>query len=53
VPPNPIVTLPSSATITGTARRPSLWESIRCVRLALWDDAERRLVSFREARRRA
>jgi len=30
----------------------TLWESIRCVRLALWDEAERRLVTFREARRR-
>jgi omega-6 fatty acid desaturase (delta-12 desaturase) len=30
----------------------TLWESIRCVRLALWDEAERRLVTFREVRRR-
>jgi len=25
-------------------------QSLRCVRLALWDDTQRRLVSFREAR---
>ena len=29
----------------------TFWESVRCVRLALWDEANRRLVSFREARR--
>ena len=29
----------------------TLWESFRCVRLALWDEARGRLVSFREARR--
>ncbi len=27
------------------------WESVRCVRLALWDEARGKLVSFREARR--
>jgi omega-6 fatty acid desaturase (delta-12 desaturase) len=31
--------------------RVSLLESLRCMRLALWDDAEKRLLSFREARR--
>jgi omega-6 fatty acid desaturase (delta-12 desaturase) len=31
--------------------RVGLWESFRCARLALWDEADRRLVSFREARR--
>jgi omega-6 fatty acid desaturase (delta-12 desaturase) len=31
--------------------RLTLWQSLRCVRLVLWDEAERRLVSFREARR--
>ncbi|MFK0335110.1 fatty acid desaturase [Rhizobium sp. NPDC090275] len=30
--------------------RITLWESFRCVRLALWDERRRRLVSFREAR---
>jgi omega-6 fatty acid desaturase (delta-12 desaturase) len=30
--------------------RLTLLESFRCVRLALWDDTQRRLVSFREAR---
>jgi omega-6 fatty acid desaturase (delta-12 desaturase) len=30
--------------------RLTLRESFRCVRLALWDETQRRLVSFREAR---
>lgn len=30
--------------------RVTLLESFRCVRLVLWDEAQRRLVSFREAR---
>jgi len=30
--------------------RLTLFQSLRCVRLALWDDTKRRLVSFREAR---
>jgi omega-6 fatty acid desaturase (delta-12 desaturase) len=30
--------------------RLTLFQSFRCVRLALWDDTQRRLVSFREAR---
>jgi omega-6 fatty acid desaturase (delta-12 desaturase) len=33
--------------------RVRLWESFRCARLALWDEAAGRLVSFREARRAA
>jgi acyl-lipid omega-6 desaturase (Delta-12 desaturase) len=33
--------------------RLTLWESFRCVRLALWDETQQRLVSFREARQRA
>jgi omega-6 fatty acid desaturase (delta-12 desaturase) len=33
------------------ASRISLLESLGCVRLALWDDAQKRLLSFREARR--
>jgi omega-6 fatty acid desaturase (delta-12 desaturase) len=32
--------------------RVGLWESFRCARLALWDEANGRLVSFREARAR-
>jgi acyl-lipid omega-6 desaturase (Delta-12 desaturase) len=28
----------------------SLWDGLRCVRLKLWDEERRRLVSFREAR---
>ncbi len=28
--------------------RLSLWESLKCVRLTLWDEEEKRLVSFRE-----
>lgn len=32
--------------------RVGLWESFRCARLALWDEAERRLVSFRDLARR-
>lgn len=31
--------------------RLGFWESFRCARLALWDEAAGRLVSFREARR--
>ena len=31
------------------AERLTLWQSFRCVRLTLWDEASRRLVSFREA----
>jgi omega-6 fatty acid desaturase (delta-12 desaturase) len=31
--------------------RVSLFESLGCARLALWDDAAKRLVTFREARR--
>ena len=32
--------------------RIGLWDSFKAVRLALWDEAKARLVSFREARRR-
>ena len=31
--------------------RHSLRESLRCARLAPWDDHQRRMISFREARR--
>jgi len=30
--------------------RLTLLQSFRCVKLVLWDETERRLVSFREAR---
>ncbi|MEJ0042470.1 MAG: hypothetical protein WDM81_09745 [Rhizomicrobium sp.] len=33
--------------------RVSLLESLRCARLALWDDCQNRVVTFREARRDA
>jgi omega-6 fatty acid desaturase (delta-12 desaturase) len=31
--------------------RVTIWQSVKNVRLALWDEAQRRLVSFREARK--
>ena len=31
--------------------RLTLLQSLRCVRLALWDEGQKRLVSFREVRR--
>ncbi len=34
----------------GNIGRITLWESFSCVKLALWDEAQNRLVSFREAR---
>ncbi|MCY1231066.1 Fatty acid desaturase [compost metagenome] len=33
--------------------RITLWESLRCVRLVLWDDGRQRLVSFRDAANKA
>jgi omega-6 fatty acid desaturase (delta-12 desaturase) len=36
----------------GAIGRLSLMQSFRCVRLVLWDEAQRRLVSFGEARQR-
>jgi omega-6 fatty acid desaturase (delta-12 desaturase) len=33
-----------------TVGRLTLWQSFRCVRLVLWDETQRRLVSFREVR---
>ncbi|WP_371036566.1 fatty acid desaturase [Rhodosalinus sp. FB01] len=33
-------------------RRLTLWESLRCASLALWDENDRKLISFAEARRR-
>ncbi len=35
----------------GHVGRLTLRESLRCVRLALWDETQRRLVSFKDARR--
>jgi len=32
--------------------RVTLWQSLGCVRLALWDEGERRMISFREFTRR-
>jgi omega-6 fatty acid desaturase (delta-12 desaturase) len=37
----------------GAVGRLTLSESFRCVRLVLWDEGRRRLVSFRDLRRRA
>jgi omega-6 fatty acid desaturase (delta-12 desaturase) len=34
----------------GEINRITLLQSIRAVRLALWDEAQQRLVSFREAK---
>jgi acyl-lipid omega-6 desaturase (Delta-12 desaturase) len=31
--------------------RITFWQSVKCVKLVLWDEASERLVSFREARR--
>jgi omega-6 fatty acid desaturase (delta-12 desaturase) len=33
--------------------RLTLWQSLSCVRLALWDEAGRRLISFRDLRQQA
>jgi omega-6 fatty acid desaturase (delta-12 desaturase) len=32
--------------------RITLWDGLKCLRLALWDEQQRKLVSFREARHR-
>jgi omega-6 fatty acid desaturase (delta-12 desaturase) len=37
----------------GAVGRLTLSESLRCVRLALWDESRQRLISFRDLRRRA
>jgi omega-6 fatty acid desaturase (delta-12 desaturase) len=34
------------------AKRLTLWQSLGCVRLTLWCETQRRLISFREARRK-
>jgi omega-6 fatty acid desaturase (delta-12 desaturase) len=36
----------------GAVGRLTLWQSFGCIRLALWDEAARKLISFRELRRR-
>ncbi|HEY0123074.1 MAG TPA: fatty acid desaturase, partial [Rhizobium sp.] len=33
----------------GEIGRITLWQSLRCVELVLWDERSRRLVSFRDA----
>jgi acyl-lipid omega-6 desaturase (Delta-12 desaturase) len=33
--------------------RLTLWQSLRCIRFALWDESAKRLVSFGALRRRA
>ena len=33
----------------GDVERLTLWQSIRCMRLTLWDEGQKRLVGFREA----
>jgi omega-6 fatty acid desaturase (delta-12 desaturase) len=35
----------------GAIGRLTLWQSIKCVRLALWDESRKKLISFREMRR--
>ena len=35
----------------GNIGRLTLWESIKCVRLVLWDESRKKLISFREMRR--
>ncbi len=35
----------------GNVGRLTLWDSIKCVRLALWDERAQRLISFRDLRR--
>ena len=35
----------------GAIGRLTLWESIKCVRLTLWDEGREKLISFRELRR--
>jgi acyl-lipid omega-6 desaturase (Delta-12 desaturase) len=36
----------------GVAGRLTLLDSLRCIRLVLWDETRQRLVSFRDMRRR-
>ena len=35
----------------GTIGRLTLWDSIKCVRLTLWDETAKKLISFRDMRR--
>jgi omega-6 fatty acid desaturase (delta-12 desaturase) len=44
-------TLRDNPDLRGVSRI-TLFQSFRCVRLALWDESSRRLVSFRDARRK-
>ena len=41
----------TSATMTVDVGRLTLLQSIGCIRLVLWDEASRKLVSFRQLRR--
>ena len=34
----------------GDIGRLTLWQSIKCVRLVLWDESRKKLISFREMR---
>jgi acyl-lipid omega-6 desaturase (Delta-12 desaturase) len=34
----------------GTISRLTFWDSIKCVRLVLWDESAKKLISFREMR---
>lgn len=34
----------------GSIGRLTLWDSIKCVRLVLWDETAQKLISFREMR---
>ena len=36
----------------GTIGRLTLWQSLKCVKLAVWDEDRQRLISFRELKRR-
>lgn len=37
----------------GEISRITLWQSLRCVRLVLWDERSNKLVSFRDAAKAA
>ena len=37
----------------GAIGRLTLWESIKCVRLTLWDESRKKLISFRDMSRGA
>jgi omega-6 fatty acid desaturase (delta-12 desaturase) len=35
----------------GHIGRLTVWESIKCVRLVLWDESQKKLISFRDMRK--